>query len=135
VDFGLAFWTATVGGAQAIGLENDLGSFGVGMQFDVCAIGRGTTDTFDGFESLATDFERYVNLGDDRNVAAVWVAGKKVLPKAEKKKAQVGYMRRSLQLLSVHCVSESLLFILKAQEFDLMVELGKMAPSSVGRAK
>ena len=36
-----AFWTATLGGARALGLEDHLGSFAVGKQFDACVIAGG----------------------------------------------------------------------------------------------
>ena len=36
IDFKRAFWTATLGGARALGLEDHLGSFAVGKQFDAC---------------------------------------------------------------------------------------------------
>ena len=83
VDYKRAFWTATIGGARALGLEEHLGHLGVGMQFDALTIdcAAATFDTFDtvGREgqgrSLADDFERFVNLGDDRNVKRVFVRG------------------------------------------------------------
>ena len=94
VDYKLAFWTATLGSASALGLEEHLGSFAPGKQFDavVVACDARVYDTFmapaaDGHadgaghareRSLADDFERYANLGDDRNVKSVYVRGRLV---------------------------------------------------------
>jgi guanine deaminase len=90
VDYKRAFWTATLGGAAAIGLEDHLGNFEVGKQFDAAVVTRDVDvyDTFpppatgsaagDATAALAADFERYVNLGDDRNVKEVFVRGRMV---------------------------------------------------------
>jgi guanine deaminase len=84
VDFKLAFWTATLGSAAAIGLEDHLGSFGTGKQFDALLVSSepNVYDIFPeaqaGPSSLRTDFERFVNLGDDRNVRKVYVRGRVV---------------------------------------------------------
>ncbi|KAL1499310.1 hypothetical protein AB1Y20_011518 [Prymnesium parvum] len=85
IDFKVAFWTATLGSAAALGLEQHLGNFAVGKQFDACVISR-AADVYDTFappsadprEVLMADFERYVNLGDDRNVQKVYVRGRLV---------------------------------------------------------
>mmetsp|Transcript_13793 Transcript_13793/g.42001 ORF Transcript_13793/g.42001 Transcript_13793/m.42001 type:complete len:127 (+) Transcript_13793:64-444(+) len=84
VDFKLAYWTATLGGAAAIGLEDHLGSFAIGKQFDALLVSSegGVYDIFPeaqmGPSSLKTDFERFINLGDDRNVRKVYVRGRVV---------------------------------------------------------
>jgi guanine deaminase len=84
VDFKLAFWTATLGSATAIGLQDHLGSFGPGKQFDAILVSSAPPvyDIFPeaqrGPSSLKTDFERFVNLGDDRNVRKVYVRGRLV---------------------------------------------------------
>ena len=82
-----AFWTATRGGAAALGLEEAIGSFARGKQFDAVVVwgGAGVYDSFADAAtrrhatSLSDDFERYVNLGDDRNVRAVFVRGRAVV--------------------------------------------------------
>ena len=68
-----------------LGLGDTLGSFAVGKQFDACKIEceAGVYDTFpecipDGTPRLHIDFEQFLNLGDDRNVAAVFVQGRLV---------------------------------------------------------
>ena len=80
VDYRRAFWTATVGGAAALGLEAELGHFAPGTQFDAVIVGcdGGAFDTLDTARCLAADFERYCNLGDDRNVKATFVRGRRV---------------------------------------------------------
>ena len=82
VDYRVAFWTATLGGANALGLEAVLGNFAVGKQFDAVRVKceNGAYDTFpecipDGTPRLHVDFEQFLNLGDDRNVAQVYVQG------------------------------------------------------------
>jgi guanine deaminase len=87
VDYKRAFWTATIGGAAALGLEDHLGHFEVGKQFDAIVVAR-DAGVFDSFyaddaargprEVLAADFERFINLGDDRNVRTVFVRGCRV---------------------------------------------------------
>ena len=86
VDWKVAFWTATLGGAAALGLEAHLDSFAPGKQFDAAII-TSAADVYDTFlppssaamspeAVLAADLERYVNLGDDRNVGKVFVRGR-----------------------------------------------------------
>ena len=84
VDFRRAFWTATLGGAHALGLEEHLGSFAAGKQFDAVVVDAGA-GAYDAFAEalldatpLPSDFERYCNLGDDRQVHTVFVRGKAV---------------------------------------------------------
>ncbi|CAK0782316.1 hypothetical protein CVIRNUC_005629 [Coccomyxa viridis] len=72
-----AFWLATMGGAQTLGLQDQLGSFEVGKDFDALMIDASSGTTFDIFsaDSLLDTFEKFVNLGDDRCIRAVWVQG------------------------------------------------------------
>ncbi|GMI31629.1 hypothetical protein TrRE_jg6443 [Triparma retinervis] len=65
---------ATAGGAEAVGMERELGKFGVGYRMDAVrweGEGRGV-----GLEGY---FEWIVHKGDDRNVSAVYVDGRKVV--------------------------------------------------------
>ncbi|KAK9901243.1 hypothetical protein WJX75_002216 [Coccomyxa subellipsoidea] len=81
LDYRDAFWLATMGGAQALGLEAKIGSFEVGKEFDalmIDAMGVSTFDTFTGDKPLDV-FQKFINLGDDRNIRAVWVQGGLVL--------------------------------------------------------
>ena len=81
---------ATMSGAKSVGLENRVGSFEVGKEFDaqlidldhvdengVCHEGTGQTDCF-GWETWPDRVAEWVWTGDDRNVCAVWVCGRQV---------------------------------------------------------
>ena len=87
VDYRRAFWTATMGGARAIGLEEHLGCLEVGRQFDAILVDV-SCGAFDRFAEavrtptrLQTDLEQFINLGDDRNVRRVWVRGRECVRK------------------------------------------------------
>ena len=58
-------------------LQDQLGSFEVGKDFDALMIDASSGTTFDIFpsDSLLDIFEKFVNLGDDRCIRAVWVQG------------------------------------------------------------
>ena len=88
IDWRYALWLATRGGAQALALEGRVGGFDAGADFDALLVDAAAGDVLftldDGsawtprVEGPAALVERYVNLGDDRNVAAVWVRGREV---------------------------------------------------------
>eukprot|EP00455_Lapot_gusevi_P055567 TRINITY_DN9043_c0_g3_i4.p2 TRINITY_DN9043_c0_g3~~TRINITY_DN9043_c0_g3_i4.p2 ORF type:complete len:108 (-),score=31.99 TRINITY_DN9043_c0_g3_i4:53-346(-) len=75
---GEAFYLATQGGATALGLGQLIGSFAPGKLFDAILIDpcseHSPFDLF-GAESRAEVFEKFVHLGDDRNMVRVWVQG------------------------------------------------------------
>ncbi|NWV33657.1 GUAD deaminase, partial [Grantiella picta] len=85
-----AFRLATLGGSQALGLDDVIGNFEVGKEFDALLINTKASDSpFDLFS--ADDFEvirtglmnKRINgndVGDDRNISEVYVAGKQVVP-------------------------------------------------------
>ncbi len=54
-----------------------MGSFRVGKEFDAIMVDTELREPFDVFstDSLLDRFEKFVNLGDDRNVRAVWIQG------------------------------------------------------------
>ena len=58
-------------------LQNQVGSFEIGKDFDALMIDASSGNTFDIFpsDSLLEIFEKFVNLGDDRCIRAVWVQG------------------------------------------------------------
>ncbi|NXH43880.1 GUAD deaminase, partial [Dicaeum eximium] len=82
-----AFQLATLGGSQALGLDDVIGNFEVGKEFDALLINTKASDSpFDLFS--ADDFEviragimvKKWKLCDDRNISEVYVAGKQVVP-------------------------------------------------------
>ncbi|KAJ3035943.1 hypothetical protein HDV00_003290 [Rhizophlyctis rosea] len=83
VDFVRAFWLGTVGGAEVLGIAGKVGKFEMGMEFDACLVRcsggmDGVVPVFDE-DTVETVFEKFVNLGDDRCFAKVWVRGQKVV--------------------------------------------------------
>ena len=84
LDWKGAFWLATVGGAQALGLEKTCGTLEVGKAFDALRVDTRNAAAFDAFpaDTPMDIFQKFVNLGDDRNIKAVWVGGKLVHHKA-----------------------------------------------------
>jgi guanine deaminase len=82
-----ALYLATRGGAAVVGLEDRVGGFEVGMEWDAQLISlgevqedvleEGPVDVF-GWESWGERVEKWVYSGDDRNTVAVWVKGRLV---------------------------------------------------------
>lgn len=74
VDYKYAFHLATVGGAEALGIEREVGVFEVGMKWDALLVDYGLEDmAFDAFEGtgdleleVVEGFEKFINCGDDR---------------------------------------------------------------------
>jgi len=77
-----AFSIATMGGAQVLGLENVIGNFEVGKDFDAIFVDPDVEDgPFDIFLEIdkAEDIvEKFLNLGDERNIKEVYVCGRQV---------------------------------------------------------
>ncbi|KAF7687627.1 guanine deaminase [Silurus meridionalis] len=78
-----AFRLATLGGSEVLSLDDCLGNFEVEKDFDalrvnVCVPGS-PIDVFPG-DDLEVLLEKFLNLGDDRNIVEVYVAGKRVVP-------------------------------------------------------
>jgi len=83
LDFVEAFYLATRGGAQLIGMEDRLGSFAVDQEFDALVVNPlAPNSPFDVFneDSLLHIFEKFCFVGDDRNIESVFVSGRQVLP-------------------------------------------------------
>jgi len=77
------FFLATLGGAQCVGLGDKIGNFIVGKYFDAVVVDTAVEGTpFDVFpgEKLFTAFEKFLWLGDDRNLVKIYVNGKEVFP-------------------------------------------------------
>lgn len=83
LSFEEAFRLATLGGSQALSLHERTGNFQVGKDFDALLINPLAEDSpFDVFpkESTKMILEKFLNLGDDRNIEEVYVAGRRVVP-------------------------------------------------------
>ncbi|XP_050966832.1 guanine deaminase isoform X2 [Labeo rohita] len=83
LTFEEVFRLATLGGSEALSLDDQIGNFVVGKDFDalrvnVC-IPDGPIDLFPG-EGPKVILEKFLNLGDDRNITEVYVAGRQVVP-------------------------------------------------------
>ncbi|KAF7585225.1 hypothetical protein BBP40_011656 [Aspergillus hancockii] len=85
-----ALYLATRGGAAVVNMANEIGGFDIGMSWDAQLIHLGAflpagkyrneeshVDIF-GWEKWEEKIHKWVWNGDDRNVKAVWVAGKMV---------------------------------------------------------
>uniref|UniRef100_A0A2K5IV09 Amidohydrolase-related domain-containing protein n=2 Tax=Colobus angolensis palliatus TaxID=336983 RepID=A0A2K5IV09_COLAP len=81
------FRLATLGGSQALGLDGEIGNFEVGKEFDALLINPKASDSpidlfygdFLGDISEAV-IQKFLYLGDDRNIEEVYVGGKQVVP-------------------------------------------------------
>ncbi|KAF4074627.1 hypothetical protein AMELA_G00241430 [Ameiurus melas] len=78
-----AFRLATLGGSEVLSLDDCTGNFEVGKDFDalrvnICVPGS-PIDLFPR-DDLEVILEKFLNLGDDRNIVKVYVAGKQVVP-------------------------------------------------------
>ncbi|KAJ3199792.1 hypothetical protein HDU67_002548 [Dinochytrium kinnereticum] len=93
LSYSEAFYLATVGGAQVMGLEDRVGNFSTGKEFDALVVDLSaglqgevvdlsnppnfSVDIFP-HDDVVTAFEKFIFLGDDRNISQVWVQGKKL---------------------------------------------------------
>uniref|UniRef100_A0AAQ5WXD8 Guanine deaminase n=1 Tax=Amphiprion ocellaris TaxID=80972 RepID=A0AAQ5WXD8_AMPOC len=88
LSFEEVFRLATLGGSQALSLDDQTGNFEVGKDFDALRVNvaapGGPIDLIHS-EGPKTLLEKFLNLGDDRNIVEVFVAGKKVVPFTEPK--------------------------------------------------
>ncbi|KAI8330477.1 guanine deaminase [Chlamydoabsidia padenii] len=80
VDWKMALYMATLGGAELIGLGNVIGSFGESKQLDALVIDVATDDSpldllWENTESVDLLVEKFINLGDDRCIVDIIVAG------------------------------------------------------------
>ncbi|KAM8885720.1 guanine deaminase isoform 2-T3 [Spinachia spinachia] len=83
LTFEEVFRLATLGGSQALSLDDKTGNFEVGKDFDALRVNvaapGGPMDLIQSEEPKII-LEKFLNLGDDRNIAEVYVAGRKVVP-------------------------------------------------------
>lgn len=80
IDYLEAFWMATVGGAETLGLK--VGRFEEGYSFDAMVIDRNVADTnlqgLDDFQSGEDALQKIIYNAERRNIANVWVQGRMV---------------------------------------------------------
>ncbi|KAF3423352.1 hypothetical protein E2986_06296 [Frieseomelitta varia] len=75
------FHMATLGGAAALAMDNQIGNFEVGKEFDALVI---DIDISDGLlnnlqsSTLEERLQKFIYSGDDRNIVEVYVSGRKV---------------------------------------------------------
>lgn len=73
-----ALYLATLGGAKALAMENEIGSFEVGKRFDALVVSAADNiDVFDD-DSREDVFQKLMTLGDDRNILRVYIQGVEV---------------------------------------------------------
>lgn len=84
VDWKTALYMATLGGAELVGLGDVIGSFAEAKQLDALVIDLTTDDSpldlLLETESMDLLVEKFVNLGDDRCIVDVIIAGNYVTP-------------------------------------------------------
>ncbi|KAK2565376.1 Guanine deaminase [Acropora cervicornis] len=81
LNFEEAFFLATLGGSQVLGLDGKIGNFEVGKDFDALLIDvEAQNSAFDCFDRDNTMdvIQKFLMLGDDRNILKVFVAGRVV---------------------------------------------------------
>lgn len=77
------FYLATLGGARVLCLDDQIGNFAVGKEFDAVWVTtttglQSTMTPVEEDDSLRTKFEKFVLTGDDRNITNVYVKGRRV---------------------------------------------------------
>lgn len=77
------FYMATKGGANVVSLDEKIGQFAVGKEFDALVIDLrdergGVNVPLDEDDSTQKMLEKFVMTGDDRNIAQVYVKGRLV---------------------------------------------------------
>ena len=79
LDYRDGLWLATRGGARALNMEQEIGHLEPGAWFDALLVdtSKGPFHVFDSDDQWDR-LQKFVNLGDDRNIVNVWVAGDEV---------------------------------------------------------
>jgi guanine deaminase len=77
------FHMGTLGGAKVCSLDDKIGSFAVGKDFDALRIFMspevgGVSSVLEEEDSIEDIFEKFVMTGDDRNIVSVYVRGRSV---------------------------------------------------------
>lgn len=77
------FFMATLGGAQVCCLEDKIGNFVVGKEFDALEIHTanehsGIITPVEDIDNISDIFEKFIMTGDDRNIVKVYVKGRSI---------------------------------------------------------
>lgn len=83
VSFEEVFHMATLGGAQVVGFDAEVGNFEQGKEFDALVVdvtreAGGVNAPLEEDDSVRTMLEKFVMTGDDRNIRSVFVKGRRV---------------------------------------------------------
>jgi guanine deaminase len=80
LDYRHGFYLDTLGGAKALKLDNRIGSLAVGKEFDAMILSADVDSPIQLFDSdnVLDVFQKLCVLGDDRNIKAVYVQGRRV---------------------------------------------------------
>ncbi|XP_067938230.1 guanine deaminase-like [Watersipora subatra] len=81
VDYRVAFFLATLGGAEVMGLQDRIGNLEKGKEFDALRVKVGVEDgPIDSFGSRDSDslIQAFLYCGDDRNITEIYVAGRRI---------------------------------------------------------
>lgn len=77
------FHIATLGGAAALGLDKKIGNFEVGKEFDAILVNPFTSNSrfmvLKNQDSILEILEKFLCVGDDRNIVEVFVKGERVI--------------------------------------------------------
>lgn len=76
------FYLATLGGAKVCSLQDKVGNFAVGKEFDACLITTLVDNQImtmvEPHDTLKVIFDKFIMTGDDRNIESVYVRGRQV---------------------------------------------------------
>ncbi|XP_014213225.1 guanine deaminase [Copidosoma floridanum] len=84
LDYKDVFYLATLGGAEALAINNKVGNFQVGKEFDALVIDLASPESaIDNLKDYSLDekLQRLIYCGDDRNIVKVYVSGQCVVKK------------------------------------------------------
>jgi len=81
IDYLHALYLATLGGARALGIDDKVGTFGQGMEFDAIILSAAVGNNICIFDTDGTEdiFQKICTQGDDRNILKVFVKGREVV--------------------------------------------------------
>ncbi|CAH0484406.1 unnamed protein product [Peronospora farinosa] len=94
LSYAEAFHLATVGSAEALGLGDTIGNFMIGKDFDALVVdpyieNSPIDESFDHVEAadVLHTFQKFLFLGDDRNIVSIFVCGRQIKSSTSKRSA------------------------------------------------